>query len=1203
MSRHCTELDALAGLSCEDNRMTTATLCLLLECLPGAMLQVPAGMVHVPAGEFWMGSDEGAPEERPLHRSHTAAYYIDQEEVSNADYAAYVAATGADPPIQWDGPVPPAGQENLPVMNVTWYEAMEYAIWAGKRLPTEAEWERAARGGDGRRYPWGNSDDGDARNLADDSPAAPTDSYPNGASPYGCLNMAGNAWEWTADWFQPYPGSTLSSPHYGHKYKTMRGGGCAYYYGIENSGRCSQRARVVPYGRYDLLGFRCAMDADPAQPAYDPQQLLLEARAHLRRRLGPVRPLSWESQYREWLARNQFPLRIPPAVGESDAIVRSGVPLPEGWVTDASVLAVTAPDGARLPVQARTTARWPDGSARWVLLSFPATEGEVVVSRAREAHGLAVGAVKVESAAGHYRMDTGQLLVQGSTGCVLESVSTGGETLAGPLRLRIDGQLQGAGQVYTLAAAEQLELTDSGPLRAAIRARGRLANSAGQASPMAFDLRIAVTEGSRAIRLCLTLTRMDRRDAEPLLVDSIRVEFPMTPGAHCASRIADERGSVDFPGGVELSLLQADASSYHLSADGGLVGEGTRAPGWVARQTPVGHWIAAGMRDFWCNHPIGVEVGPAGISYCLWAAKQPLEWEGGLAKTWELVLSTAEEAPDVLDARPRRAIPDPAWVAGTKAAGQILPVCNETLAQIPYWEAHQSDSMRRWVRGMPTGLRDYGDAYMGGPYKGENAYCNLEYDVPFNFLWQYLRSGEPWYLEAADAQARHQCDIDINHFERYQWKHSPLHTQSKAEFGHVFVRGLLLHYLLTGEERSLECAELIGDWIAADLAQLEGLGNERQIGWSLLALTGLYDVTGDRRFLNPAVDAALHLAEGQSASGRLDIRWDNRIAFFNGIAMNGLRHVYEACGDERIAHAAELLGERTLGLYPEYACRTLNGFAWAAERTGDARYRDILERTWETSIEYLLPRGANAVSVLPHSDAFLLFAMQHGVFPDPGPTQPLNPRSWWYMRPRGRTVELLVSAESRGAPMTLVSEGTQSARVELWDAEARLVEVAELVPKDQPVQTFTLSMPEPGIYRLRLLARADGFWQLHGDERTQACLVSPEMVSVEDLSPRAYGFVREDAAETHLVFEVEGEGFHRAMLFDPSGNLAAVAERFIDFEDYGRYRMELVAPVTDHNGPWSLEVYDARVVSQTGFEPYWTTSPAISERFRERLRR
>jgi iron(II)-dependent oxidoreductase len=170
-------------------------------------------MIVIPAGDFLMGTDRkrSAEQDQPQHRVYLPAYRIDKYPVTNAQYARFVAATGHRPPLGWAGGRFPKGQELHPVTMVSWYDAVDYAKWAGKRLPTEAEWEKAARGIDGRRWPWGNDMDASRLNTYYnvDSTSEVT-RYPNGASVYGVMDMAGNVSEWTADDFKLYPGSAAS---------------------------------------------------------------------------------------------------------------------------------------------------------------------------------------------------------------------------------------------------------------------------------------------------------------------------------------------------------------------------------------------------------------------------------------------------------------------------------------------------------------------------------------------------------------------------------------------------------------------------------------------------------------------------------------------------------------------------------------------------------------------------------------------------------------------------------------------------------------------------------------------------------------------------------------------------------------------------------------------------------------------------------
>ncbi|MDR0480530.1 MAG: formylglycine-generating enzyme family protein [Gallionellaceae bacterium] len=170
-------------------------------------------MVLIPAGSFEMGTslERADDQDKPQHTITLPDYKIDKYPVTNAQYARFVVATGHRPPSSWKNGRIPQGEQMRPVTMVSWFDAEAYAKWAGKRLPTEAEWEKAARGTDGRRWPWGNKMDPALLNTYyNKGSTTNVDTYPQGASPYGAIDMAGDVDEWTADDFVPYPGSSAS---------------------------------------------------------------------------------------------------------------------------------------------------------------------------------------------------------------------------------------------------------------------------------------------------------------------------------------------------------------------------------------------------------------------------------------------------------------------------------------------------------------------------------------------------------------------------------------------------------------------------------------------------------------------------------------------------------------------------------------------------------------------------------------------------------------------------------------------------------------------------------------------------------------------------------------------------------------------------------------------------------------------------------
>jgi iron(II)-dependent oxidoreductase len=229
-------------------------------------------MIRIPEGEFWMGSraGEGADDEHPEHEVHLSEYFVDKCAVTNRQYKQFCDATGhsVPPDPKFEGMSHYFNHfPDHPVINVSWDDAKAYCEWADKRLPTEAEWEKAARGEDRRTYPWGNeapdSEGFQRANLEGDDDGhkytAPVEEYERGASPYGCLNMAGNVWEWCSDWYDEkyYGRSPIKNPPGPSPCSSRVCRGGSWLNGARHL-RCANRGRNGPANRSSRLGFRCA---------------------------------------------------------------------------------------------------------------------------------------------------------------------------------------------------------------------------------------------------------------------------------------------------------------------------------------------------------------------------------------------------------------------------------------------------------------------------------------------------------------------------------------------------------------------------------------------------------------------------------------------------------------------------------------------------------------------------------------------------------------------------------------------------------------------------------------------------------------------------------------------------------------------------------------------------------------------------------
>jgi sulfatase modifying factor 1 len=234
---------------------------------PGTVSPRADDMVPIPAGPFLRGTTAGGYDELPERLIYLDAYAIDRYEVTNHQYQAFVVATGhrkAAPPSRYAKNLTAMRGVNQPAVYVSWNDAEAYCRWKGKRLPTEAEWEKAMRGKDGRLWPWGNDQDGLSANWASVKDGfeftAPVGSFTRDVSAYGVADGAGNVMEWVADWYaeDAYRDTADRNP-FGPQhgiYKVLRGGG---YTSTGRDVRITSRSRMVPDFRDETIGFRCAV--------------------------------------------------------------------------------------------------------------------------------------------------------------------------------------------------------------------------------------------------------------------------------------------------------------------------------------------------------------------------------------------------------------------------------------------------------------------------------------------------------------------------------------------------------------------------------------------------------------------------------------------------------------------------------------------------------------------------------------------------------------------------------------------------------------------------------------------------------------------------------------------------------------------------------------------------------------------------------
>lgn len=931
----------------------------------------------------------------------------------------------------------------------------------------------------------------------------------------------------------------------------------------------------------------------------------------------------------------RIPLTISEGAGVSrrSELVTSGVPFPQGKLDTDKNVRLLDEHGGEIPLQVQTTASWPDGSVKWLLLDFLADVnanvsrklelefGDGVVRRAKGKE------VRVEQALDSLWINTGPLRFSisrqhfGVFDDVFLDEDRNGSFEPTEAKIRGNGLRQSltlANEFASLAPRvlppEEVLVEEPGPNRTVVKIVGWI-DDGGTNRLVKYLVRVHAVAGSASMTIEHTAIQLSDR-IKMLWVRDLSLSL----NSNSVGPLRYRFGSANDPhegalGDSPLTLSQLSENHYTLRRDGKeQIGEGLRAPGWFDLISTNGT-VRVGVRHFWQQFPKAATLSRGGLRIGLYPAEaaKPFDMDQGLAKTHELTFSFDRDSPPLpsmgaVDS-PLFAVAPSSWYCDSKVFGDLQPF---DFDRFPDYETLTEASGDLFIKRLATGLRHWGDVYYGGEYKGTNSYMNLEYDVHHNFYCQFARTGLRKYLNTARVMAQHQADIDTNHKTGWQWKHSPRHVEIQAEFGHTFTRGLLETFYLTGNRRCRDAALTLGDYFIKQIQNPREMGNERQIGWGLISLLPVYEATWDQKYFVAASNTVERLLKGLDARGKFDIRWDNRIAFFNGIAATGFLYYYRATGDERVADAALRVIRRARGFYPEYAGRTLEALAWAYDRTREPEYLDFLKLTWETTMSRMI--GANVME-LGAPTIFTVHALpflaSSGLIPVPQDPLRLTPEQFStenslhaHHMPSGEA-ELYIEHDGHNPfELVLVRKGAWKApgTATLFSPSGERLAKVDFARENALWQrrSIPITAQEAGAYRVALTSTFVGnskgssfvTWDVVTSRPKRAVFTIPDFEGLAQVTP--YLFTVPHGDSTNVVLELlgEGEGFKKAVIFDPEDRLAGATEAFIDLGDKGRYFYKASAhiPATHREGIWKISLQDVSLTKLSGLVPYFSTS-------------
>ena len=696
--------------------------------------------------------------------------------------------------------------------------------------------------------------------------------------------------------------------------------------------------------------------------------------------------------------------------------VTAGVPFPKGMLGSDAQLRLLDSQSREIPLQTRVLERWPDGTVKWVLLDFQNQEPGVTLEFGNQvARNKADSPLQVTEDADAVTVDTGTLkfTVNKRRFGLLDAVwHEGGKVIDRPAVFTLTGP---DGTVYTSAAApEEVVVEENGPVRAVVRVSGRHQAADGK-KLFTYTVRLHAWARQPYLRIQHTFGN-DSGAADFTTIRSLALHLPLA-GTGGEWSMAGRSGG--FRENQPVQLKQHAGARYSVDPR---IAQGRRASGWAER-SGGGRVATLAVRDFWQNYPKDLGVSPEGFDVALCPALRQDEYDGangtidehrlyyylhgggyklrqGVTKTHDLWLEFGGKAAAAVrtEQQVRLAAAPAGWYARSNVFGELaLPGAGGVLAR---YDQVFAQSFAGYLRDRETN-REYGMLNFGD-WWGERIinWGNSEYDTQHAFLLQFARTGDWRYFRAAEEMEWHNRDIDTIHYHSDRklvgavYAHAIGHTgayyeqrptagappggfregspQSHFADDHTFIEGHFDYYFLTGDRRSFETAIRTADRYDGYFTRNYDFNNCRQPGWLLVLTMAAYNATNDPYYLNAARIVVDRVLERQTPDGGwkrqmvpghcfCTPRHQGNAGFMVGVLLTGLRHYYEATGDERAADSivkgAHFLvndmwvpaargfrytscPKSSVGTWSNFLL--FDGIVFAQRRTGDPQLRQVL---------------------------------------------------------------------------------------------------------------------------------------------------------------------------------------------------------------------------------------------------------------------